>query len=202
MKPILLYLLALCISLPASSASTIEPYSQKQEEAELQSLLNKYEWLYDILMPINYKDDYWKKRSKKSFRVHLRDSVKQFPHPDELRKMERASKQNRFLITGKITYVGFIAKRYRYEVRVLENNDLEFTVRVHFKKATAAQIQNLKRNFTLAQNKWNRGRFDFGVPYQFKFEVVTDRKKAHFSVRLKKGTRGPHDSKGSSRLRV
>lgn len=189
-KIISIVLLSLILN-PCSGFSTeITP----AEVNEIEALNSKYDWLYKILMP---EDLQGTKESKKSFGVHLRDSVSEFPAPEKLKFLKIASDKKLFLVTGSITYVGFFPKAYRYSTEVLADGSLKFIVNVYFKNATDQQFKDMQIKIKKAQDLWNQNLYDFGLKYQLRFAATKNPKNSHFRVNLKAKTRGPYDTNWS-----
>jgi hypothetical protein len=158
----------------------IEPF-----EAELQ-------WLYETIIPQDIIRDF-PKESYKSFRVHLKDSFKNFPDPALILKKNLKLTP---VIQGTITYVGIVKKKYNYDL-IVKNKTLIFNVRIHFKNPNATDLSDFKYKLGLAEQIWNSQKIKTDFDYQFQFDIVTDEAKAHFSVNLKDSTRGPYDENWS-----
>ena len=123
--------------------------------------------------------------------MHLKDSRKFFPHPQEL-ITNKISTQLPYKATGKITYVGFYKARYAYDL-FLDQDKLTLEVRVHFRPEEESQWGVITEKIRQAEEIWNASKYEFDFNYQFRFVAERDRSKAHFSVNLKKGsTRGPY----------
>ncbi|MEK6554083.1 MAG: hypothetical protein AABZ31_02495 [Bdellovibrionota bacterium] len=157
-----------------------------------------YLWLYQILMPTEFKKTQ-PDRTLKSFKVHLQDTYAAFPHPDEIRGELLWQPQNKLqntyrTLTGKITYVGFFQKTYKYDVITLTSGSKIMRVKLHFKNATAADLAQLTDKLKKAEDFWNASRWPRDFAYSFKFQIVEAAKDAHYSIQLKDKTRGPYDT--------
>lgn len=154
----------------------------------------KYIWLYELLLPsedrINQPD-----KAFKSFRVHLKDTDEVFQHPHYLSAAHFNAKNS---IQGKITYVGFIPKKYHYDVIYTPNStDIILHVKVHFKNPQNQDLENLRRKFSEAELIWNSNQVALDFKYRFQFQVAATANEAHFSVTLLDQTRGPYDTNWS-----
>ncbi len=154
-------------------------------EAELQ-------WLYEKIMPQDVIQ-YFPKESYKSFRVHLKDSYKNFPDPDLITKKNLKLAP---VIQGTISYVGIVKKKYIYDV-IVKNKTIFLIVRIHLKNPNATDLNDFKSKLDTAAQIWNSNRIKTDFDYQFQFELVMDESKAHFSVNVKDSTRGPYDENWS-----
>jgi hypothetical protein len=181
-----------CLSLPLVHADE-QDLAEQQIELEL---LDKYDWLYKILIPENDRERR-PDRAKRSFVVHLKDSKKVFPRPEKL-KAENLSGELPYLAKGKITYKGFFPGHYSYDLEQDKSGTLHITVRVHFKTKGKINTDRMKVKVQRAEDYWNREKLDLDFNYKFHFQVVENSKKAHFSVKLKQEySRGPYFSKWS-----
>jgi len=154
----------------------------------------KYRWLYELLIPT---EDRMNQPAKafKSFRVHLVDSDDNFPAPSDLNAAHLNLKES---IQGRITYIGFVPKRYQYDVIYAANsNDVTLRVKVHIKNAQGQDLENLKSKLIEAEQIWNSHQVALDFKYQFQFQIVDDASQAHFSVQLLDSTRGPYDTNWS-----
>lgn len=149
----------------------------------------KYRWLYELLIPeeirLSQPDE-----SFKTFRVHLKDSNQSFPDPDLI---SAENLQINPQVQGTMTYVGFVRKKYRYDVLQAENGELILNVRVHLRDANDSDWVDFSEKMKVASDYWNSSRILMNFAYSFRFEVVRDRAKAHFSVKVLDTTRGPYD---------
>ncbi|MEM7645782.1 MAG: hypothetical protein AAF203_02630 [Pseudomonadota bacterium] len=168
-------------------------------ERSIQKEKAQYEWLYDLLMPIEYQEESLQELSEKSFYVHFRESFPYYPSPNNILDADLADSSPRtFPIKGTQKYINLVRKKYRYDVTIHPDQSIEFTVRVHFRETEGDDIQNLKRKFIQAQNLWNASKPALiKYPYRFTFQVVERKKHSHFSVFLKDKTRGPYDMEWS-----
>lgn len=163
---------------------------ESERAAEIQS--EEYRWLFEKLIPQDVRssnpDESWK-----SFRVHLKDSFKNFPDPSFLKAENLNSYKNPTELSGKITYVGIVKKSYRMTVSS-DREGLILAVRVHLQNATAKDMETFKEKMLFAENLWNQNRINLNFKYRFKFELVTTAAQAHFSVQVLDETRGPYDT--------
>lgn len=149
--------------------------------------VNKYMWLYDLIIPENFKIQ--KSESLKSFSVHLEDSYSAYPHPNLI---NNTGLKNPGQQVGSMTYVGFWPMSYKYDVLLAENRTRIIKVKVHFKNPKKNDLEAFFGKMKVAQDMWNFSRPAHDFPYEFLFEVETDPKKAHYSVNIKDDTRGPY----------
>ena len=131
--------------------------------------------------------------SKSSSAVIERSTVV-FPHPERL---ARANLNHKESIQGRITYVGFVPKRYQYNVLYSDINEVTLQVKVHFKNLQGQDLENLKLKMQQAEQIWNSNAVALDFKYQFQFQIVAQEKDAHFSVQLLDSTRGPYDTNWS-----
>ena len=148
-----------------------------------------YRWLYEILMPVNFQNEL-PSEAFKSFRVHLKDSYKQFPTPEQIQQKNLKSIRS---VSGTMTYERIIKKKYRYDI-VSDPQGFVIHVRVHLKNPTASDKVNFSQKMKEAQDLWNESRIETDFQYQFHFEIVSESAKAHFSVSVLDTTRGPYDT--------
>lgn len=148
-----------------------------------------YRWLYELLIPEAFRKQQ-PQETFKSFRVHLKDTYQSFPGPDRLKKNNLKPIK---VVTGKITYADIVKKKYTYDV-VTTADGLTIVVRVHLKSPTANDLSYFRYRMIEATEIWNYGRIEADFNYKFKFEIVTDSSKAHFSVNVLDSTRGPYDT--------
>jgi hypothetical protein len=157
-----------------------------------------YNWLYQLIMPVDAQKSL-PDRTLKSFKVHLQDTYSHFPKPDDIRSEMLWQPENRLqdtfrTITGKITYVGFFQKTYRYDVITLKSGSKVMRVKLHFKNASSKDLEQLQNKVAQAEDLWMASRWPRDFSYGFKFQIVNSAKEAHFSVQLKDKTRGPYDT--------
>lgn len=183
-----IFVLFLLVVLKSFGAMAAPLQAIKQVDPE------KYRWLYELLIPA---DDRLRQPAEafKSFRVHLVDSDENFPEPNAISAAYLNLKES---IQGKITYIGFIPKRYQYDVLYGTNsNDVTLRVKVHFKNPEGQDLENLKLKMIEAEQIWNSHQVALDFKYQFQFQIVDDPSEAHFSVQLLDSTRGPYDTNWS-----
>lgn len=166
-------------SLNGITVEDIEPDSDKD-----------YQWLYEITFPQAIRDEF-PERSFKSFRVHLKDSYKNFHHPEKIVSLNLKPIGYQ---TGKITYVGVFQKAYKYDVVQARNGEFIFRVKVHLKNPKAGDIVHFRAKTQEAQDIWNAARVPTNFSYRFEFAIVEKKEQAHFSVNVKDTTRGPYDT--------
>lgn len=149
-------------------------------------------WLYELLMAPTDRTQQ-PKESFKSFWVHLLDSYDTFIHPDEVKAANLRLRPN---VKGTIRYV-IIRKRYEYDI--IQRGEKAFTiaVRVHLKNPKNDDIANFTRKIKQAESTWNWHKVRADFDYNFQFDIVTDRRQAHFSVNVLDETRGPYDTNWS-----
>lgn len=162
------------------------------EHADARSLNKKHEDLFLDLVPY-FERNKNLEFSKNSFYIHFKDSHKEFPKPELIKYENLDTTKNK--LVGKITYVNFFPKPYRYDL-YKENDTLVIEVRVHFRNIQPSEIQNIENELHEATNIWNKNRhyFSTNFKYAFRFLLETDKRRAHFSVKLKNKTRGPYDT--------
>ncbi len=167
----------------------LSPFLQAQN---LDSLVNAkdYRWLYEQIIAEQSRQEL-PAESFKSFRVHLLDTYQIFPKPTNMVSKNLKSVKN---IIGQITYASVIRKWYKYDVQTNLNNELIHNVRIHLKNAAPADLISFTERLQMAENLWNSGRIQTNFKYSFKFEIVNNPAKAHFSVRIADSTRGPYDT--------
>jgi hypothetical protein len=149
-----------------------------------------YRWLYEILLPLEIREAQ-PAEAFKSFRVHLKDSLKNFPNPDQIRAENLNIKPK---IQGTMLYVGVVQKKYVYDVAKDAKGVVHITVKVHFKNATAQDWIDFDQRAAIASEMWNQSAIPLDFKYQFHFEMVRDQNNSHFSVTLQDTTRGPYDT--------
>lgn len=99
---------------------------------------------------------------------------------------------------GKVTYIGFVPKRYQYDVNYSENSkEIEIVVKIHFKNPEFNDLEILRNKLNEAEQVWNSNSIAFDFKYKFRFEIVDQAEQAHFSVQLLNQTRGPYDTNWS-----
>jgi hypothetical protein len=102
-------------------------------------------------------------------------------------------------VSGKIRYVGFVPKKYRYDIEVIEGVATAI-VKIHFDMKEFGADSDwskeiMDEKIAGAQKYWNNKTPE---NYKFKFSRVDNQSDAYFSVRLKrKNTRGPYDTRWS-----
>lgn len=183
-------LLILCLL-----TSTLSAQAQLKDDKSTDPLTpfeSQYVWLYEKLIPANVRQQY-PKESLKTFRVHLKDSYKNFPDPLYIKKSQINFQSP---ISGSITYVGIFTKPYLHDV-IFSNNKYIFNVRVHLKNPNATDMNDFKIKLAQASAYWNNTKIKTDFNYEFKFELTTDSTKAHFSVNVLDSTRGPYDTNWS-----
>ncbi len=167
-----------------SSPQIASPGIQKVEP-------EKYRWLYELLISAEDRNQDPAKAFK-SFKVHMPDSNTYFPHPDQLKA---ANLNDLSSVQGKITYIGFLPKRYQYDVlKRSDTNEVVLSVKIHFKNPQADDLDNLKQKLRMAEQIWNSHAVVLDFKYSFEFEIVENQSQAHFSVQLLNDTRGPYDT--------
>lgn len=168
----------------ALAQATSEPHIQAVDP-------EKYRWLYEQLVPAQDRTNEPDKAFK-SFRVHLKDNFEYFPQPSYLSTTHFNRKTH---ITGKITYVEVVPKKYKYDVIYAPNsNDVTLRVKVAFLNPQDQDIQDFKTKFMQAEKIWNTNLLPLDFKYNFQFEVTDNPSEAHYSVILWKDTRGPYDT--------
>lgn len=150
----------------------------------------QYRWLYELLIPENVRLAQ-PAEAFKTFRVHLEDSNQKFPRPEEILL---PNLKNLTRVDGMIKYANILNKKYTYDVVKKTNGEYVLNVKIHLQNPTAADQLNFTEKLRLAEQVWNSSRVFTDFLYSFKFELVTDRKQAHFSVRILDTTRGPYDT--------
>ncbi|MCM2353600.1 MAG: hypothetical protein NDI63_08285 [Pseudobdellovibrio sp.] len=150
----------------------------------------KYRWLYEQLIPAQDRASQ-PDRAFKSFRVHLLDSLQYFPQPSYLSVTHFNRKTE---IAGNITYIGFIPKKYNYDVIFNSANDVTLKVKVFFIDPEGQDNENFKAKFAQAEKIWNTNLLPLDFKYKFQFQVVNNPFVAHYSVLLQDDTRGPYDT--------
>ncbi len=161
----------------------------ESSEAETQNDRD-YAWLYELLFPQTLRE-LKPDQSFKSFRVHLRDTLKSFPLPEVIAAKNLSQTTER--IEGRITYAGFFRKKYKYDLIRPAPNTVVLNVRVFLEDATAEDLVNFAEKIQQAEAKWNHDRVVMDFDYSFKFELAESDDKAHFSVKVLDETRGPYD---------
>jgi hypothetical protein len=149
-----------------------------------------YNWLYHKLFSESIRQSE-PQRTHKSFRVHLRDSVQQFVDPIMI---TRARLKPVGLQTGKMTYVGFFPKDYRYSVSTTVTGGRLLEVRVHIKNASVTEAHSFDLRLKDAARIWNTQRPALDFDYEFRFVLSPTWQGSHFSISLQDKTRGPYDS--------
>ncbi|AGH96235.1 immune inhibitor A domain-containing protein [Pseudobdellovibrio exovorus] len=149
-----------------------------------------HRWLYEILFTEADRRQQ-PKESFKSFYVHLEDTYKRFPHPEQL-KASNLRLVNR--VEGKIKYVSIVQKKYVYDVLKAQDGTLVLNVRVHLKNPQGTDVQDFRNKMTEAARIWNQRRVAADFNYVFKFDIVERVQDSHFSVNVMNETRGPYDT--------
>lgn len=163
------------------------------ETKELDADIKKsFSWLYEKLLPESLRE-LLPQKSYKSFIVHTKDSYNKFPDPQRILNLQLKpfpKKQFR----GKMTYVGFFKKKYRYDV-FWKNNELVIEVKIGFKGSNVKYFEEMAKKIELAQNYWNQHKVELQFPYRFSFRYIkfNSKEKPHFIVDLLSNTRGPYD---------
>lgn len=150
----------------------------------------QYRWLYEQLIPAQDRSSQ-PDRAFKSFRVHLLDSLQYFPQPSYLSATHFNRKTE---ITGNITYIGFVPKKYDYDIIYNSANDVTLKVKVFFINANGQDNNGFRAKFAQAEKIWNTNLLPLDFKYKFQFLVVTNPFEAHYSVILQDDTRGPYDT--------
>ena len=153
----------------------------------------QYRWLYEQLIPAQDRSSQ-PDRAFKSFRVHLLDSLQYFPQPSYLSATHFNRKTE---IAGNITYIGFVPKKYNYDVIFNSANDVTLKVKVFFINPEGQDNENFKTKFAQAEKIWNTNLWPLDFKYKFQFQVVNNPFQAHYSVLLQDDTRGPYDTQWS-----
>lgn len=153
------------------------------------SLEEQHRWLYERIFVPEVRNQQ-PSETFKSFRVHLQDSLQTFPDPDLI---QHGQLKDISSVSGTITYVSIVKKKYAYDI--LKVNDTSvLNVRIHLQNATAIDKAKFQEKLDEAQLMWNTHRVLTSFNYEFKFEIVEDRSKSHFSVLVLDETRGPYDT--------
>ncbi len=155
---------------------------------------NHYLWLYNLIFSKELLAK--KSESMKSFSVHLEDSYSLFPHPD---KINSALLNQRELQSGAITYVGFWPMSYKYDILSDDVKSRIIRVKIHFKNPKGKDLENFKKRIQEAEDLWNDSRPELDFSYRFLFEVVKDKRQAHYSLNILDKTRGPYSVNWSRR---
>jgi hypothetical protein len=187
-------LLALILSLLSQPVFAQQPWTEDYGPVGSDTIPiagdEDYRWLFEKLFPEDLRRAH-PDESFKSFRVHLRDTHKEFPAPEKiiLKNLKLVPQ-----VQGRITYAGIVSKKYIYDI--LENSPSDFTinVRVHLTDATIDDWDAFTAKMKAAENTWNGFAPPTDFKYNFKFDIVRDPKQAHFSVRVLDSTRGPYDT--------
>ena len=151
---------------------------------------DQYQWLYELLFNEQVRLSH-PQESFKTFRVHLRDTYKYFPHPVFISRKYLSSEAS--AIEGKITYSGFFKKKYKYDLIRQPWGHWTLRVRIHFKQAKPNDLKLFAEKIHLAEMKWNREKINADFNYSFRFEIADSESDAHFSVSVLDDTRGPYD---------
>lgn len=186
----LLLLFTLILASVTLLASPVSLADTQRTESEIENLNDQqYRWLYEELIPQKDRDA-MPDESFKTFRVHLKDSLTEFPKPSEivLKNLKSIDK-----IEGSILYAGLVRKKYKYDV-LKTTEQLVLNVRVHLQNAAETDLVSFREKLQQAETLWNNSRVATDFNYAFKFEIVTKTASAHFSVRVLDTTRGPYDT--------
>lgn len=186
-KMSLIISLLLIVSMQARSWT--EDYGVLKGNDVLNANDEQYRWLYVQILP-EYLRTELPDEAFKSFRVHLQDSNKTFPKPDNISALNLSKVKK---VQGTITYVGIVRKKYVYDL-INSADQIILNVRVHLKNATAADKISFAEKMKAAAKLWNDSRILTDFKYSFKFDIVSDATKSHFSVRVLDTTRGPYDT--------
>lgn len=183
MRSLFKYLILIILLQPAlAQAIPVQPTEAADPE--------KYRWLYEQLIPAQDRSSQ-PDRAFKSFRVHLLDSLQYFPQPSYLSATHFNRKTE---ITGNITYIGFVPKKYDYDVIFNSANDVTLKVKVFFINPEGQDNENFKAKFAQAEKIWSTNLLPLDFKYKFQFQVVNNPFQAHYSVLLQDDTRGPYDT--------
>jgi hypothetical protein len=151
--------------------------------------------LYIEIMPEQFRMNY-PNETYKSFKVHLLDTYKKFPQFKEILNQNIAPFVGIKKVVGRITYVNFFPKTYKYDV-VFENGEFVFKVRIHLKKPTSADLIYFSDVVKQAERQWNSYRIGMDFSYRFQFDIEKNISNAHYSVNILDSTRGPYDTNWS-----
>lgn len=105
-------------------------------------------------------------------------------------------------VSGKIKYLGFYKKKYRYDIDLSNPAKPVAILKIHFQntdKDTSMVYQGIKEymqiSLSKAQEVWNESA---AGAFGFKFIVVDNANESHFSVRtVSSPSRGPYDTEWS-----
>ena len=153
---------------------------------------SQYQWLFEILFPAEIRNQF-PDRSFKSFRVHLKDSYKNFIKPELIQKNNLKPAG---LETGSMTYVGIFPRGYKYNVSMDDQGAVTIQVKLHLKNPQGSDLDQFRAKVQEAEDIWNRSRslFPTDFDYQFKFLITENESEAYFSVDILDSTRGPYDT--------
>jgi hypothetical protein len=165
-----------------------------EEELSVSEILN-FKPLYELLFSAPIRNQF-PSESYKSFQVHLKDSFQYFPSPFKINQSQLRPIKG---LSGSITYVGIVKKKYSHDIIEDQFGEKILKVRVHFKNANPQDLRVFREKFKQAEDIWNQSRVDRDFKYRFVFEVVEKEVQSHFSVFLLDETRGPYDSFWSRR---
>jgi len=127
-----------------------------------------------------------------------RDSVDCIEDPDLVFEFDRHLKKDDFNIEGKIRYLGLVAKKYRYNVRALDDGSYVVSSKFFIKNRVSQDSRDLlQARLNEAAQIWESfSPFPFSV--YFEFQLVEEKKDADFSINVKAGkSRGPYDTNWS-----
>lgn len=148
----------------------------------------QFRWLYERLFTEQVRAEL-PAETFKSFQVHLQDSYNFFPDPSLIAAKNLTSARP---IEGTITYAGIVKKKYSFEL-IQDPDALVFNVRIHLQNPTPQDVIDFADKVQQAENIWNESRVSTDFNYKFKFDIVTDRSQAQYSVKIMDSTRGPYD---------
>jgi hypothetical protein len=197
MKSILFFILLSFKSLSAYEVPEDfrEDYGSGYELEPSASEIFNFKPLYELLFSASIRK-FFPKESYKSFQVHLKDSYQYFPNPYQINQSQLRPIKG---LSGSITYVGIVNKKYSHDILEDLNGEKILKVRVHFKNANPQDRRTFKEKFKQAEDIWNQSRIERDFNYRFVFEVVEKEVQSHFSVLLLDETRGPYDTFWSRR---
>jgi hypothetical protein len=190
MKAIAISILTVFLSQSVGAQIWTEDYGVEEGDEIVPLRDDSMNWLYEKLIPVEIRSAF-PSESSKSFRVHLKDTVDRFPDPSAISAANLTLIER---IRGKITYVGIVPKKYAYDILRGADGALILNVRVHLREPSNEDIHSFAAKVKEAEAIWNEARVSTDFAYSFRFDLVGDPSKAHFSVRIKDSTRGPYDT--------
>jgi hypothetical protein len=127
-----------------------------------------------------------------------RDSEYCGVHPDDVFNRLPFIGEPQYKIRGKIRYLGFVNKAYRYDINIVDAI-MRINIKIHFKKhkKVSAQrhaflVQKMNKTLKSAAKTWTLLTPD-NIAFDFE---VTEPNDSHFQVILEDGpTRGPYDTR-------